>query len=353
MWIRLSVAPWWASWFVTVCLMAAVSAPMWLLMQSDSDTQGRLYFVVKVTAFSVGLATMFALIQRPVRRSFATALAGLNRAQRRHAATAISRGDIPRDPAVLSAAVQLGTIVLRVQRRAPAWAKWFQRVSPILFVAFAIGECIDGKHQHALAYAVFAVFLTASVLWSEHVRHRTQNRLELLHSAARAAGAALPHSEADYPALMSARKQVLIAVAIGLTTASFTAAVTYFADQPTRTLKRNCSNAIHGLYYFTQHKEMTDGPTILPNGPSLTAYQDWSDEINRYAAPISEGDIGAPMHRVADLSKQALDLVRDTRNDPGATEARTTERQINYQKIINQMYDQTRQVLQACDGVFR
>lgn len=352
-WIRLSVAPWWVSWFVMVCLIAAVSAPIWLLMQSDSDTRGWLYFVVKVTAFSVGLSTMFALIQRPVRHSFATALDGLNRAQRRQAATAISRGDTPRDPAVLSAAVRLGTITLRVRRRAPAWAKWFQRVSPILFVAFAVGDFIDGKHRRALAYAVFAVLLAVSVLWSEHVRHRIQNRLELLQSAACAAGAAPLLSEADCPALTSGRRQVLIAVAIGLTTASFTGAVTYFADQPNRTLKRDCSNAVHGLYYFTQHKEMVDGPTILPNGPSLSAYQDWSNEINRYAAPISEGDIGAPMHRVADLSKQALDLVRDTRNDPGATEARTTERQINYQKIINQMYDQTRQVLQACDGVFR
>ncbi len=55
------------------------SGPMWLLMQSDSDTPGWRFFVVKVTAFSVGLATTFVLIQRPVRRSFAAALAGLNR----------------------------------------------------------------------------------------------------------------------------------------------------------------------------------------------------------------------------------------------------------------------------------
>ncbi|SIC33728.1 Uncharacterised protein [Mycobacteroides abscessus subsp. abscessus] len=144
----------------------------------------------------------------------------------------------------------------------------------------------------------------------------------------------------------------MIAVAIGLTTAIFAAAVTYFADQPNRTLKRDCVNAVHGIYYFTEHKEMIDGPTILPNGPSLSAYQDWSDEINRYAAPIPEGDIGVSMHRVASLSKQALNLVRDARNDPDAPQAKTTERQINYYKIINQMYDETHQVLQACDGVF-
>lgn len=96
----MSVAPWWVNWLAMVCLMTAVSAPMWLLMQSDSDTRGWLFFIVKVTAFSVGLATMFALIQQPVRRSFATALAGLNRVQRRQAATAISRGDIPRDPVI-------------------------------------------------------------------------------------------------------------------------------------------------------------------------------------------------------------------------------------------------------------
>ncbi|MBN7442615.1 hypothetical protein [Mycobacteroides abscessus] len=348
----MSVAPWWVNWLAMVCLMTAVSAPMWLLMRSDSDTRGWLFFIVKVTAFSVGLATMFALIQQPVRRSFATALVGLNRAQRRQAATAISRGDIPRDPAVLSAAVRLATIALGVQRRAPAWAKWFQRASPILFLALAVGDFINGKHRHALAYTVFAVLLLVSVLWSEHVRNRMQSRLDLLHSAASAAGAAPPHSAADYPAFMSGRKQVLFAVAIGLTTASFAAAVTYFADQPNRTLKRDCSNALHGLYYFTQHKEMINGPTILSNGPSLSAYQDWSDEINRYAAPTPKGDIGAPMHRVASLSKQALNLVRDARNDPDAPQTKTTERQINYYKIINQMYDETHQVLQACDGVF-
>lgn len=347
----MSVAPWWVNWLVMVCLMAALSTPMWLLMRSDSDIRGWLFFVVKVTAFSVGLATMFALIQQPVRCSFATALAGLSRAQRRQAVTAISRGDIPRDPAVLSAAVRLATIALGVQRRAPVWAKWFQRVSPIVFLAFAVGDFINGKNRHALAYAVFAVLLLVSVLWSEHVRHRTKSRLDLLHSAASAAGAAPLHSAADYPALMSGRKQVLFAVAIGLATAIFAAAVTYFADQPNRTLKRDCSNALHGLYYFTQHKEKIDGPTILPGGPSLSAYQDWSDEINGYAAAIPEGDIGAPMHRIADLSKQALNLVRDARNDPGAPHAKTTERQINYYKIINQMYDQTHQVLQACDGV--
>ncbi|SIL15960.1 integral membrane protein [Mycobacteroides abscessus subsp. abscessus] len=212
---------------------------MWLLMQSDSDTRGWLFFIVKVTAFSVGLATMFALIQQPVRRSFATALAGLNRVQRRQAATAISRGDIPRDPAVLSAAVRLATIALGVQRRAPSWAKWFQRISPILFLAFAVGDFINDKNRHALAYTVFAVLLLVSVLWSEHVRHRTQSRVDLLNSAASAAGAAPPHSAADYPALMSGRKQVLIAVAIGLTTAIFAAAVTYFADQPNGSAARS------------------------------------------------------------------------------------------------------------------
>ncbi|QCH23397.1 hypothetical protein DSM43276_01656 [Mycobacteroides salmoniphilum] len=352
MWIRLSAAPWWANWIVMVFLIAAASGPMWLLMQSDSDTPGWRFFVVKVTAFSVGLATTFVLIQRPVRRSFAAALAGLNRAQRRQSATAIWRGDTPRDPAVLSAAVQLGTIALRAQRRAPAWAKWFQRMSPILFSAFAIGDFIEGKQQHALAYAVFAVLLAASVLWSEYARHRMQNRLDLLHSAASAAGAAPPLAEVDYPALMPPRRQVLIAIAVALATASFAGAVTYFADLPNRTLKRDCSNAVHDLYYFTQHKEMVEGPTILPNGPSLSAYQDWSDEINRYAAPISAGDIGAPMRHVADLSKQALTLVRDTRNDPGANEVQTAERQVSYNKIINQMYDETRPVLDTCKNVF-
>lgn len=352
-WIRLSVAPGWVNWIVMVCLMTAISGPMWLLMQSDSDTPGWLFFIVKVAAFSVALATTLVLIQRPIRRSFAAALAGLDRTQRRQAATAISRGVIPTDPAVLSVAIRLATISLVLQRRTPVWAKWFQRILPILFAVLAVGDFVNGKHHRALAYTAFTVLLAASMLWSEYARRRIQDRLDLLRSAASPIGALPALTEADYPALMSGRRSLLMAIAIGLAAAVFAGVVTYFADQPNRSLQRDCGNAVHGLYYFTQHKEMIDGPTILPNGPSLSAYQDWSDEISRYAAMTSEAVIAAPMHRVADLSKQALILVRDSRNDPNAIEVRTAERQVSYGNTINQMYSETHLVIEACENVFR
>lgn len=336
-----------------VCLTVVVYGPLMPLLRSESNTPDWRFFLVEVAPLSVGLATVITLIQRPIRRSFVAALEGLDRVQRQQAITAVWRGDVPDDPAVLSAAIRLGSVVLGVQQRAPRWATRSRWVAPILLAALAIAEFAGGDDRRALAYGTITVLIAIGASWSKYAMRRTQSRLDQLRSAASPIGADPVLTETDYPASMSGRRRLLMAIAIGLAVTALTGAMTYIADRPNRTLKHDCRSAIHGISYFTHQKEMIDGTKIVPGGPSLAAYQDWSDEISHYAAQTSKSDIAVPMHHVADLSQQALALVRDTRNDSGATQARTLERVASYQKIIGQMLDETQSVLDTCENAFK
>jgi hypothetical protein len=54
------------------------------------------------------------------------------------------------------------------------------------------------------------------------------------------------------------------------------------------------------------------------------------------------------MQRLADLSHQAVGLIRDARTTPNLSELQTMQREAAYLALLNHMYDEARQALENC-----
>lgn len=186
MWIRLTLTPWWAFWTATAFSTAAIFGPVWLLLQGP-DTTARWPIFIAATGFGAVMATLATITQRPMRRTMATAVNGLDRSARGQAITATRRGDIPTDPAVLTAAIGLCTASLGGQpRRSPSgwWAKTIPWIGPAIFTSIAILSLAAGDHRKAIGYAGVAAFIAATSWWSTYAGIRTHARLHLLNAAA-------------------------------------------------------------------------------------------------------------------------------------------------------------------------
>lgn len=345
MFVRLARAPWWLAWLALVALTVGVYGPVWLLMDGIAD--GWPLFVFNVIGLSVAVATVVLLLQWRVRRSYAAALAGLNRTQQQHAATAMWRGAIPTDAAVLESSIRLILINKALRDRQPRWAKRFEPILPLVFVANAAISFTAPDRHRAPGYVALSVLMALMLAWTAHVRRRMRTRLPLLRDAARPLGADPVLTDADYPAPISMRRRLLLVGALGLLFALVMGAGLYVLERP----KWSCTRAYYGVRAFTEPKDIVSSSAVLPGGPSVTAAQEWSNRIQRQARRVTTGAAAPHMQHLADLSKRAVDLIRDARSTPNLPQAQTMQREAAYVDVLNGMYDEARQALETCRGV--
>lgn len=190
MWIRLTLAPWWVFWIAMAFLTAATFGPIWLLQGADANVGWPI--IVAANGFGVCMATVATIAQRPMRRTMAAAVSGLDRSARAQAITATRRGDIPTDPTVRAAAIGLCTASLGGQaQRSPAgrWAKTIPWIGPAIFTSIAILELATEDYRKAIGYAGVAAFIAATSWWSTYAGNHTRARLDLLNAAAEGNGA--------------------------------------------------------------------------------------------------------------------------------------------------------------------
>lgn len=345
MFVRLARVPWWLAWLALVALTVGVYGPVWLLMDGTAD--GWPLFVFNVVGLSIAVASVVLLLQWRVRRSYAAALARLNRTQQQHAATAMWRGAIPTDAAVLESSIRLILINKALRDRQPRWAKRFEPILPLVFVANAAVSFTAADRHRALGYIVLSVLMALMLAWTGHVRRRMRTRLPLLREAAGPLGADPVLTDADYPAPMSMRRRLLLVAALGLLFALVMGTGLYVFERP----KWSCTHAYYGVRDFTEPKDIVNSSAVLPGGPSVTAAQEWSSRIQRQAQRVTTGAAATHMQHLADLSKRAVDLIRDARSTPDPNQPQTMQREAAYLDVLNGMYDEARQALETCRGV--
>lgn len=344
MFVRLARAPWWLAWMAMVAMTAVMFGALWLL---DGIADGWPRFVFNVVGLSVAVASVVLLLQWRVRRSYAAALAGLDWTQQRRAATAMWRGAIPTDPAVLESSIRLILINKTLRDRQPRWSKRFELLLPLFFVGNTAISFAVGDRRHPLHYVALSWLMALLLAWAEYARRRMRTRLPLLREAAGPLGADPVMTEDDYPAPMSMRRRLLIVAVLGLLIALVMGAGFYTIERP----KQSCTHAYYGARDFAEPQSIVNSAAVLPGGPSVTAAQDWSDRIQQQARRVTTGAAAPHMQRLADLSHQAVDLIRDARNTPNPTQAQATQRQAAYLEVLNNMYDEARQALDACREV--
>ncbi|MUM16210.1 hypothetical protein FZI91_11310 [Mycobacterium sp. CBMA271] len=341
--IRLFLAPRWVRWLITAVLMTVIVGPMWVFLMSN-DGSSWTTRAMQVPVLCVCLATVLTVVQERFRRSFFAVLVGLDATQRAHAIRASHGGDIPSDPAALSAAVRLCTLVVGTRLRTPRWARRVTRYTPAIFALIAVIDFIGHDLRRATAYVLFAVLIALSLWWESRHAQRTQARLEFLRAAAVPILGEVPTiAEEEYPPVMPSRKVWLITIGIII---AMTAAIgfgAYAMDRP----RRECRTAVKSVDIVLEHRDLLEPETILPSGPNLAVFEDWSKQLRDVANRVTRADVAPRVQHLADLADQAASLVRQTRESPG-TQLDQLKHQNAYLALIGQILDETRSIQNTC-----
>jgi hypothetical protein len=197
---------------------------------------------------------------------------------------------------------------------------------PALYVVLAVVAVYDRDVRRAVLWLVFALLFAASAVWTGYTTRRLKERLARLRSAATARG--VPTDDESRVAPPKPRAWHRVAAVLVLIVA--TTALAYAMGRP----RADCRTADHVIGFIADHRDMVDARLITPGGPSLEAYQSWADQLGRYSAQVSASDLEPHLHRIADLSRQAVAVVRDIRSQPAEE---TLQRQFAYRDIVKQM----------------
>lgn len=350
MWARLVVAPWWVLWLVNASTVAVVFIGICVLGIPGFTATGWVWPLVSVVGFSVLVAAMVTIAQRPVQQSYAPAVAGLSLPQRSQAARALRRGEVPSDPQVLAAAVRVGTLSMAYQRRVTRAQRIFRWLLPVLWIVAGALGFVGGDTRSGWTWVGLAVLVAILFAWTSYKAPRLSRRLELLRSAADSSPQALSVlAEAKDSAAppVPVRLRVAFSVVVVVVVAAGVAALSL---QDRRT--PDCRTADSVVDFIHGHPNMLDSTSITPGDPSLDRYQDWSDRLQAYSRQVSSPDLAPHLHRIAELSAEAAALVRDTRRNPSATQSadEVINRESAYRTLMGQLIEEDKALVQVCHG---
>lgn len=347
MWLRLIGARCWMRWLVSAVLAGFIAAPIVALATPRAaHAMGWTRGLLVLAGFSLIIGALAAVVQEPICRSYAAALAGLSWPQRQQAVRALRRGGVPTDPAVRTAAVRVGELFVastRPRSRLQASSGWWV---PGLWLVLALLEVVGGDMRRAVLWAGLAVVTVILSAQSWYRRRRIQDRLELLRSPADPGLARSPllAGEDRFGGLPPRRRWPLAVGALVVGVGA--AAVVYAWDRPSP----DCRTANAVMRFVAAHRDMLDAQLITSGDPALSRYQDWSDQLQHYSTQVSAPDIAPHVHRIAELSAQAVSLVRDARNDrfysPSTDEM--LGRQSAYLSTIGQLVDEDAALSRVC-----
>jgi hypothetical protein len=337
-------------WLVDAAVAAvALTAIVVAMFPTFVASTGWAWTLVALLGFSVAAAGPVVLVQTGVQRNYRPAMKGLNLEQRTQIVTALQRGQIPSDPRVLAAAIQVGAISLAYRRHAARWqrtAKWWL---PAAYTVGAVLEFIGDNTRAGLLWAGFGALFAAVFAWRSYRSPRLAQHVERLRGVAveipeAAAAAATAESVTLAPRRM--RTAVLLAVVVGL---GFGAA-TYLWATPRQT--PDCRSADQVVNFIYANRDLLDASRITTGGPELNRYQDWSQQLRNDARQAISPDISGHLHRMAELSAQAVSLVQDIRKDPLVSPApdAISDHETAYQQAISELITAEGQLVPLCHG---
>lgn len=324
-------------------MMTLVAGPLWMALMPDDGSSWKVR-AVQVPIFSVGTATMLTVAQERFRRSFSAVLTDLDATQRRHAIQASQRGDIPSDPAILSTALRLCELAIGSRLRSPLWARRIAQWMPAFWVLMAIIYFLDHAPRRGIIWLGLSL-LMAIIVWRDaRLLQRLQKRLESLRAAAGTVLGEVPSlAEEDYPPVMPTRKTWLITFGVLIVMAVAVGFGTYVTDRP----RRECRTGLKSVTVVLDHRDLVDSRVIRPDGPSLAVFEDWSKQLHDVAARVTRADLAPRVRRIADLSDQAVSVMRHARESPGTQTDQVREGNA-YLVLIKQILDETLSIQDTC-----
>ena len=125
---------------------------------------------------------LIAAVTQPAHRRYLSAVAGLGTEDRKRVAVALRSGEVPTDPGVLAAAIEVGQNFLSrggsTHRRLV-----LNGVSAVLFLGAGILYLTGGNARMGGFWIGLAVLVIGSALWDRYYRQRMQRNVETLRGA--------------------------------------------------------------------------------------------------------------------------------------------------------------------------
>jgi len=179
---RLLGAPWWVRWAVFTSLLALGVVVVWGLIYPVLDNPAVAGWSAVI---SLALGGLMAAQQQPKHRAYVAAVSGLSSSERSQAIRAVSGGEIPADPEVLAAAMELADVAAAGRR--PGRSIWVLRlVSLALFAVAAVIPIVTGNFTQGVVWAGLGLTLAGGWAWDWYYLRRLRIRYGLICAAARA-----------------------------------------------------------------------------------------------------------------------------------------------------------------------
>jgi hypothetical protein len=342
MWARMIAAPWWARWLVSATMLAAwLILVCALLIPNFFGGLGWAWALGSVTGFSLLATLLLSVANRPVAQRYQAVVAGLDATQRAEAVKALRRGEIPADPEVLAAAIRLGTLSSAYQRRASRLQKSAKWWLPALWLVVVAMVLLTNGIRQALIWTVVGALLLGR---RERLRRRGRRlpaNLELLRSAAGPDAA-----PADEDAAAATPQRFWVSLLIAVVGGVGIGGAFYVSQRPTP----DCRTSNEAVAYLHDHPDMLDPRLITVGGPSLDDYQGWSSRLQDYPRRVSAPELAAHLRRIADLSPQAVSLVRQARPSPPDSPSpdETSHLRYEYHDVIAKLIDEDTALVTTC-----
>lgn len=176
-------AAWWVRWLAWSLFTALVLGITWGLSFPNFRS---VWGVGYLAGGGLAVGAVIAALQEPKHRAYTAALAGLSSRQRSLAVRSLAGGDVPTDPAILHAAMEVAGVA--AAGRSPGRGMWALRLVVLallaVFVVFQIGS---GEVAQGVVWAGLASVLAGGWAWDWYDLRRLRIRFGLLREAARAA----------------------------------------------------------------------------------------------------------------------------------------------------------------------
>jgi hypothetical protein len=332
-------------WLVAACWVAACYLALTALaLPQFFEALGWTWGSVWIGAFSLIATGLLTLAQRPTQQRLAADVAGLSRPQRSQIITALRGGDAPADPRVLAAAIRVGALSMAYRRRTSRSQRIVTWLIPALLIVATVLSLVGNDARLAAVWAGLALIVIARVVWLSRRARRLEKNLETLRAAARATGTSWGDDE-DPAALPPPRLWVVALVAV-IGGVGVGAAMVFGSTRSTP----DCRTADAAVNFVAAHRDMLDSNLIGPGGPSLDKYRDWSNQLRDYSRQVSAGKLALHLHRIADMSQQAVSVVRQARPDPPASISPDVldDLRLTYQEITNQLVEEDNALVPIC-----
>jgi hypothetical protein len=339
-------APWWARWLylaaVATTALVVISAVMFPTLFYSFGWLGALLVLL---GLGLAGAVPIALVQTQVLKSYGSALAGLNLEQRAEVLRALRNGQVPDDPRVLAAAVRAGTISLAHRRRAGRQkiARWAVLGG---YTLIALSGFIGSNPRLGVLGIGSALCFAILYVRQHFISRGFPERIERLRAAA--AAAAIPEAAETEDSVSLPPRRLRTALLLTLAFGIAFGAVVWIWGSPRE--KRDCRTADKVVDLIYTNPKLLDANLITPGEPALSRYQDWSKQLQDYAHQVTDADLARHLHRIAELSTQAVSLVDDVRKEPAGSLPPDviSDRENDYQKIISELIAEDRALNSIC-----